>query len=141
LRYRENTNAITTFLSCLNKLCAFLLGFLPSNPQVWRKKFAACSFLLPLWSACKILDCGSIALGVLGDGTLLSDVGNGGLLLAYTSPIPVHAAQHDSEKLLFILCITSMDGLQRLQMGKRSSISHFGVLLTQANSARYWLAL
>jgi len=100
--------------------------------------------MLPLWSACKILGCGSIALGVLRDGTALSDGADGGLLLACTSSYTyVPAAQHDNEELLFILCITSLDRIQRLQkMGKEiRSISHFGVLLTQANSARYWLAL
>ena len=70
-----------------------------------------------MWSACEILSRGSIALGVLGDGTVLSD---GGLLLAYTSYYTyVPAAQHDSEELLFILCITSLGRIQRLKkMGK-----------------------
>jgi hypothetical protein len=81
----------------------------------WRKKFVACFFLLPLWSACKILGCGSIALGVF-DGTVLSDVGDGGLLLACTSSYTYDpAAKHDSEELLFILCITSLDRIQRLK--------------------------
>jgi hypothetical protein len=59
------------FLSCLNKLCVFLLGFF----HVWRKKYAACFCLLPMWSTCEILGCGSIPLGVLSDGTVLSDGG------------------------------------------------------------------
>ena len=56
-------------------------------------------------------------MGVLGDGTVLSD---GGLLLSCTSSYTyVPAAQRDGEELLFILCVTSLDRAQRLnQMGK-----------------------
>jgi hypothetical protein len=100
----------------LKQTLRFLLGFF----HIWRKKYAACSCLLPVWSACEILSCGSIALGVIDDGTMLSDGGDGGLRLACTSYYTcVPAAQHDSEELLFILCITSLEKVQRLKrMGK-----------------------
>jgi len=77
-----------------------------------------------VWSACEILGCGSIALGVLGDGTVLSDGGDGGLLLSCTSSYTyVPAAQHDGEELLFILCITSLDRIQRLKKAGKEGLS------------------
>jgi hypothetical protein len=69
-----------------------------------------------LWSACEILSCGSIELGDLGDGTVLSD---GGLLLHTHHTIPTFLQHSMTVRNLFVLCITSLDRIQRLKkMGK-----------------------
>ena len=126
----------------LKQTLRFLVGVFFFH--VWRKNYTACSRLLPVWSVCEILGCGSIALGVLGGGTVLSDGGDGGLLLSCTSSCTyVPAAQLDGEELLFILCITSLDRIQRLQKMGKEVLSGTLVFSSyrQVKSARYWLAL
>ena len=121
------------FLSCLNKLCAFLLSFIPClEEEIW-------SMFRPAPTVICMRDPGSpwwwyyavwwwrwwvatfmhIVLYLRSCGTALK---------WGTSVHSVH-------------CFFGQNNTQTEEDGERSSVSHFGVFLTQANSARYWLAL